>query len=211
LAAPFTADIEAALAKDGEYGILEGKSVALLHPIIMLGLFGASVYAAYLGWQWRRTRTIGEEIRALKAQKPKVAVAAGGDSAPAAPEPSPLDAQIAGLEKERKELVAGGFRDRHSNVGYALLGGGVTVGVAGCFNTYMRTGKLFPGPHLYAGAGIVVLWALAASLVPAMQKGDNNARSAHIALNALNVALFAWQIPTGWDIVQKVWQFAPWP
>jgi hypothetical protein len=131
LAAPFIADIEAALAKDGEYGILEGKSVALLHPIIMLGLFGASVYAAYLGWQWRRTRTIGEEIRALKAQKPKVAVAAGGDSAPAAPEPSPLDAQIAGLEKERKELVAGGFRDRHSNVGYALLGGGVTVGVAG--------------------------------------------------------------------------------
>ncbi len=80
---------------------------------------------------------------------------------------------------------------------WAMLGGGVTVGVAGCFNTYMRTGKLFPGPHLYAGAGIVVLWALAASLVPAMQKGDNNARNAHIALNALNVALFAWQIPTG--------------
>ena len=28
-------------------------------------------------------------------------------------------------------------------------------------NTYARAGKLFPGPHLYAGAGLVCLWALA--------------------------------------------------
>ena len=75
----------------------------------------------------------------------------------------------------------------------------------------MRTGKLFPGPHLFAGAGIVVLWALAGALVPAMQKGDNNARSAHIALNALNLALFAWQVPTGLEIVGKVFQFTSWP
>ena len=75
----------------------------------------------------------------------------------------------------------------------------------------MRTGKLFPGPHLFAGAAIVVCWALAGALVPAMQKGDNNARNAHIALNCVNLSLFAWQVPTGLDIVWKVFEFTKWP
>ncbi len=57
-----------------------------------------------------------------------------------------------------------------------------------------HAGKLFPGPHLYAGAAIVVLWAAASSLVPAMQKGNDTARNTHIALNTLNLALFAWQV-----------------
>ena len=68
------------------------------------------------------------------------------------------------------------------------------IGVAGPLNTFLRTGKLFPGPHLYAGAGIVVLWALAAALVPSMQKGNDTARSMHIAFNSLNILLFAWQV-----------------
>lgn len=55
-------------------------------------------------------------------------------------------------------------------------------------------GKLFPGPHLYAGAAITVLWALAAALVPAMQRGNEGARQAHIGLNVLNILLFAWQV-----------------
>lgn len=72
-------------------------------------------------------------------------------------------------------------------------------------------GKLFPGPHLYAGAAITVLWALSAALVPAMQKGNDNARTAHIALNTVNLLLFASQIPTGLEIVGKVFQFTSWP
>lgn len=59
--------------------------------------------------------------------------------------------------------------------------------------------------------GITVLWAAAAALVPAMQKGNETARNLHIALNALNVILFIWQIPTGIDIVFKVFQFTSWP
>lgn len=59
---------------------------------------------------------------------------------------------------------------------------------------YYVAGKLFPGPHLFAGAAIVALWAVAAALVPAMQKGNQNARNAHIALNAVNVGLFIWQV-----------------
>lgn len=35
------------------------------------GLFAATLYAGYLGWQWRRTREAGEELRAMKASAPK--------------------------------------------------------------------------------------------------------------------------------------------
>lgn len=55
--------------------------------------------------------------------------------------------------QERKVLVKGGFRDRHFNWGSILLGTGVLFSVSGAVNTYLRTGKLFPGPHLYAGVG----------------------------------------------------------
>ena len=40
----------------------------------------------------------------------------------------------------------------------------------------------------------MVLWAAASALVPQMQKGNDNARNAHIALNTLNLLLFAWQV-----------------
>lgn len=56
-----------------------------------------------------------------------------------------------------------------------------------------------------------MLWAAAAALVPAMQKGNETARNLHIALNGVNVLLFIWQIPTGLDIVLKVFEFTKWP
>lgn len=55
--------------------------------------------------------------------------------------------------QERKELIKGNFRDRHFNAGSILLGFGVFESFAGGVNTWFRTGKLFPGPHLFAGAG----------------------------------------------------------
>ena len=39
-----------------------------------------------------------------------------------------------------------------------------------------------------------MLWALAASLTPAMQKGNDTARSLHIALNTINILLFVTQV-----------------
>lgn len=54
------------------------------------------------------------------------------------------------------------------------------------------------------GAAIVGLWAMASALVPEMQKGNETARSAHIALNVANLLLFASQVPTGLEIVGKV-------
>jgi hypothetical protein len=51
---------------------------------------------------------------------------------------------------------------------------------------------------------------VAAALVPGMQKGNELARSLHIALNVVNIALFAWQIPTGVEIMLKVWEKTSW-
>ena len=52
--------------------------------------------------------------------------------------------------------------------------------------------------------------AAAAALTPAMQKGNGAARMGHIALNSINVSLFAWQVVTGFDIAIKVWGFTHW-
>jgi hypothetical protein len=65
----------------------------------------------------------------------------------------------------------GNLREKHYLTGSVLLGVGVTVSILGAFNTFMRAEKLFPGPHLYAGMAVTILWAIAAALVPPMQKG----------------------------------------
>ncbi|KAK7826977.1 hypothetical protein CFP56_031550, partial [Quercus suber] len=206
LTIPFFLDPKAsytpdALAVGGEFGILEGRTFALIHPIVMASLFFYTLWAGYLGWQWRRVRTIQNEITELKKQVKPAPVTPEGTPVQVAP--SPVELQIQQLTEERKELLKGSFRDRHFNAGSILLGFGVFESIFGGVNTWFRTGKLFPGPHLFAGAAITALWAAAAALVPAMQKGNETARNLHIALNVLNVLLFVWQIPTGIDIVFK--------
>jgi hypothetical protein len=42
-----------ALAKGGELGLLEGRSIALIHPIIMGSLLVTSLWAGWLGLQVR--------------------------------------------------------------------------------------------------------------------------------------------------------------
>ena len=78
-------------------------------------------------------------------------------------------------------------------------------------NTYARAGKLFPGPHLYAGAALVVLWSLAVGTIPAMQKGSDTARTIHIAANLTGLAFFAWQVQSGIPILLKVIEKTSWP
>ncbi len=209
---------EAALAKGGEYGVVEGKVVSLIHPLVMGSVFLCSLGAGYTGLQWRRTRTLGAEIsdakKALKA--PQAALAAltaedgsVSDAARAAALGSEIaagEATVAALTATRKELAQGDFRDRHWGLGSIILAFGVSFAVEGPLNTYARAGKLFPGPHVYAGCACVALWAFAAALVPQMQKGEDWARSCHIGFNGLATALFAWQITTGWGITEKVLQ-----
>ncbi|XP_068634182.1 uncharacterized protein [Aristolochia californica] len=212
LSLPFLLHPQDALAAGGEFGLLEGRTFALVHPIVMSGLFFYTLWAGYLGWQWRRVRTVQDEINELKKQvKPAAAGGEGVTEASADAPVSPVSSKIQELTEERKKLLKGSYRDRHFNAGSILLGFGVLEAVGGCLNTWFRTGQLFPGPHLFGGAAITVLWAAAAALVPSMQKGSETARNLHIALNALNVTLFVSQIPTGIDIVFKVFEFTQWP
>ncbi|KAL3815157.1 hypothetical protein ACJIZ3_016425 [Penstemon smallii] len=152
LTLPFFINPEDAFGVGGEFGILEGRSFALIHPIVMSGLFFYTLYAGYLGWQWRRVRTIQDEINQLKKElvnQPQPVMADGTPD----PEPSsPLETKIQQLTQERKELIKGSYRDKHFNAGSILLGFGVFESVFGGLNTWFRTGKLFPGPHLFAGA-----------------------------------------------------------
>ncbi|QHO52140.1 uncharacterized protein DS421_2g36990 [Arachis hypogaea] len=208
----FYFDKDAALAVDGEFGILEGRTFALIHPIVMISLFFFTLWTGYLGWQWRRVRTIQEEINELKKQVKPTPVTPEGKPVEGAEAPSSsVELKIQQLTEERKELLKGSYRDRHYNAGSILLGFGVLEAVGGGLNTWIRTGKLFPGPHLFAGTAITVLWALSAALVPSMQKGSELARSLHITFNTLNVLLFISQLPTGFEILMKVFEFTQWP
>lgn len=191
-----------ALAKGGVWGPLEGKVSSLVHPVVMALLFFTTLYTGFLGWQWRQTRLISGELSDLRKTLPKE----DPEATPAEPSSAvkAIKAKISELDSQRKELIQGGYKDKHFATSSILLGGGVFFTTYGVFNTWFRAEKLFPGPHLFAGTGIVVLWAVSAALVPFMEKGNETARNAHIALNVLNVLLFCWQLPTGLEIAQKV-------
>jgi hypothetical protein len=60
------ATIQTAAAKDGAFGVLETSWAGLLHPVGMVLLYGLTVAAGYHGLQWRRSRTIGQDIKELK-------------------------------------------------------------------------------------------------------------------------------------------------
>lgn len=136
------------------------------HPIFMWVLFALSVYAMYLGFKIRKTRS------------------AEGD--------------------EKKALIKGKFNARHHQWGSALLALMVLGSIGGMGATYISNGKLFVGPHLLVGLGMTGIIATSASLVPFMQKGNDTARSVHIALNVTLVGLFGWQAVTGVQIVQRL-------
>lgn len=176
----------------------------------MFACFGTTVFAGYTGWQWRRLREIGAELAEAKKQARAAAEAyeASEDAEPSTAVVSAkaeADALVQALNSDLTNLKKANSRDVHYLLGTILLAIGIPFAIEGPVNTYMRAGKLFPGPHLYAGAAVASIWALAAALVPHMQKGKAWARQTHIALNGINVALFAYyQIPTGLEITNKV-------
>jgi len=205
------------LAKGGEFGIFEGRIISLAHPFMMACVYAASAFSAYTGYNWRRLRELGTEITGLKNER-KALEAKLNPEEEETPAHAKIKAEVATLTTKidemtatRKEMAGQDFKDKHWVAGSIVLGLGVSFAIEGPVNTFLRAQKLFPGPHLYAGAGVVVCWALAASLVGQMQKGKDFARNAHIAINVLALGLFTWQIPTGWEITQKVIKFTKFP
>ena len=113
--------------------------------------------------------------------------------------------KIRSADKEtRKELIKKNFVQRHHQMGSILLALMVVGNVGGMAVTYINNDKLFVGPHLFVGLGMTALIAIAASLVPYMQKGNSLARNTHITLNVLLLGLFGWQAFSGMQIVQKI-------
>ena len=268
-----------AWADSPDWGLFEGRTGSLLHPVAMISMFALSSSTALLGFQWKRQRTLGDEISSLKKTIPDLGGAASAVEALRAAESAEVvdasyvrslrggvetEAKVAELTKERKELANAGPKDKHFNQGALLLFVGtafaIEVGFSsfslppsccpflfasrgllhmlsfaslrfaspphfpsptprtpfhpfgqGPLNTYARAGKLFPGPHLYAGAGLVVIWSLAAGMVPHMQKGNDAARAVHVGANLAGIGLFAWQVTTGLPILFKVLELTKWP
>ncbi len=109
----------------------------------------------------------------------------------------------------KKTLIQGKFNAKHHNVGSLLLALMVLGNMGGMAVTYLNNGKLFFGAHLLAGLGMTALIAVSASLSPFMQKGQDWARTAHIALNMAIVGIFGWQAVTGVEIVLKILSSPP--
>jgi hypothetical protein len=116
-----------------DWGIFEGRIGSLLHPITMFSLLAYSVTTAILGFQWRRQRTMGDEIATLKSQLPK---STSTDTAETPPPKSAevlaLEAQIDALVKERKELAAANPRDKHYSQGSLLAFIGTAFAIEVC-------------------------------------------------------------------------------
>ena len=104
----------------------------------------------------------------------------------------------------RKELIKKNFNQRHHQIGSILLSLMVLGSLGGMAVTYINNGKLFVGPHLLVGLVMTGIIAVAAALVPYMQKGNDLARVTHISLNIVLLGLFGWQAVSGMQIVQKI-------
>lgn len=105
---------------------------------------------------------------------------------------------------EKKELIKGKFGIKHHQLGSVILALMVLGTLGGMAVTYINNGKLFFGPHLLAGLGMTGLIAIAASLVPLMQRGNETARLTHISINVVILGLFGWQAVTGMQIMQRI-------
>jgi len=105
----------------------------------------------------------------------------------------------------RKQLAKSKVSQRHFFAGSLVLAFMVLGTFLGMGVTYLNNGKLFVGPHLLAGAAMACMIALAASLVPLMQRGNLVARKAHVGLNMGVITLFLWQALTGMEIVNRIW------
>ena len=132
-AAMWTATSELASAAGPDWGIFEGRTGSLLHPVMMGGLFLYTAYTAFLGFQWRRQRTLGDEISQLKKTLPDMGGASSVAEAIAVAQEAEDTAKVAtlqaakgteseikALQQERKDLAAAGPRDQHFGQGAML-------------------------------------------------------------------------------------------
>jgi hypothetical protein len=142
-----------AMAAGPDWGLFEGKTLSLVHPIMMASMLVFSILTALLGFDWRRQRTIGDEISALKKTLPDLGGASSVAEAVAAAEASedsvlaaklkgaaPIESQIKEMQAERKALAEKGPRDKHFSQGsrLALIGTVFAIEVRSRLTLYAR-------------------------------------------------------------------------
>ena len=125
-----------AWADSPDWGLFEGRTGSLLHPVAMISMFALSASTALLGFQWKRQRTLGDEISSLKKTMPDLQGATSAAEALRAAEGAEVvdasyvrslrggietEAKVAELTRERKELANAGPKDKHFNQGALLL------------------------------------------------------------------------------------------
>ena len=117
-----------------DWGIFEGRTGSLLHPAMMASMFVFSVTTGLLGFQIRRTREIGDEIKELKRAIPDFEGGNLEDAIAKAESQETVDFRLVELLKaavptqktineltaERKTIIANNPRDKHFSQG-ALL------------------------------------------------------------------------------------------
>lgn len=134
-----------------DWGIFEGRTGSLLHPAAMFAMAAFSLSTGLLGFQWRRQRTLGDEISSLKKTLPDLAGASSiadalqiaqsaetVDSAYVAKLKAamPIESQINELTKERKDLASAGPRDKHFSQGALLAFIGTAFAIEVCSSSF---------------------------------------------------------------------------
>ena len=103
--------------------------------------------------------------------------------------------------EKKKNLVKAKYNQKHFIVASTLLSGWIIGSILGMAATYYLYDKLFVSPHLISGLAIVAIAAVAAALVPWLQRGKTWARTIHIVLAFLLVGFSISQVVTGFEIV----------
>lgn len=107
------------------------------------------------------------------------------------------------LQRDLRSVARG--KRWHHKLSAFLLFFTYFVMLVGMYNTFLRAGRLFPGPHMYGGFWFVLLTTLQASLVPWF--ADHKiARNVHTVVGlAVMICLFS-QFWTGIPILKSVWK-----
>ncbi|ESA31958.1 hypothetical protein N836_28605 [Leptolyngbya sp. Heron Island J] len=109
----------------------------------------------------------------------------------------------------KKALLQGKYATRHYQSGAIILAVMILGAFGGIVSTYLSAGEIPAIAHLFVGLGMTALIAIAAALVPLMQRGQLWARQIHIGANVTLLLLFSWQIFTGLEIVQELLTQSP--
>ena len=183
-----------AWADSPDWGLFEGRTGSLLHPVAMISMFALSASTALLGFQWKRQRTLGDEISSLKKTMPDLGGAASAVEALRAAESAEVvdasyvrslrggvetEAKVAELTKERKELANAGPKDKHFNQGALLLFVGTAFAIEVGFSSF----SLPPSccPFLFASRGLLHMLSFASPRLLTFPLPPPAPRSSHSA------------------------------